>query len=98
MRVKKMNFFRKLSAFHFELYHFIILLVIVVLSQITMPIINNKSTEDLLNRTLDIYRWDTAERLAELTTSSIELLFQRSQAADYGSPSFKATTIEAIDL
>ena len=89
---------KKIKSFHFELYHVIILLVIVILSQIMLSYISVKSIDNVLNKSMDLYRWDTAERLADLTTTSLELLMQPSFNSPKGDTQFLSSTVEALDF
>lgn len=86
------------KLFHFEIYHFFIILIIIVVSQTLIPIINNYNTEKLIGRVMDYYRWDVAERMADQTTSSIELLFQRVLETPNPQIGLEKATIEAIDF
>ncbi len=88
----------KFSLYHFELYHFIVILVIIVLSQILIPIINNRSVDRFLSQTVEFYRWDVAERIADQTTASMELLFQRIHETHNSSGPLRQATIEALDM
>jgi len=86
------------KLFHFEIYHFFIILIIVVVSQTLIPIINNYNTEKLISRVMDYYRWDVAERMADQTTSAMELLFQRVLETPNPQIGLEKATIEAIDF
>jgi len=91
-----MNFFNKIRDYHFEIYHFIILLMIVIVSQVLLSYLNMSSTEDLLNKSMEIYKLETAERQSDFITSSIELFLQK----DIEHPSSSSNigkTIESID-
>lgn len=93
-----MVFKKKFKLYHFELYHFVVILAIIILSQILIPIISNRSVDNFLNRTKDFYRWDVAERIADQTTSSMELLFQRFHEIPNPPVALKHATVEAIDM
>jgi len=80
------------------MYHFIVILLIIILSQILIPIINNRSTDKFLNKITEIYRWDVAERNADQTTASLELLFQRLHEIVNPPQELKLATIEAVDM
>lgn len=89
---------KKFKLFHFELYHFILILLIIILSQILIPIINNRAIDNYLNRTIDLYRWDVAERIADQTTVSLELFFYRLQEMSDPPETLQKATVEAIDM
>lgn len=92
-----MNFFNRIKRYRFEFYHFIILIVIITISQITLSYINTRSTQNLIGKSIDIYRWDTAERIADLTTTSLELLMQSSNFSSYEESDF-SSAVEALDF
>ncbi len=93
-----MKLYHRVRDFHFEIYHFIILIMAIIISQVILAYINVSSTENLLNDTIDIYRLDTTERLAEFTTASIELLIQQNIEAPEENAYSRESTIESIDF
>jgi hypothetical protein len=92
-----MNFLNRVKKYRFEFYHFIILIIIISISQITLSYINTRSTKNLIEKSVDIYRWDTAERIADLTTTSMELLMQSSNFSSKDSINF-SSVVEALDF
>lgn len=92
-----MNFLNRIKKYRFEFYHFIILIVIITISQSTLSYINTRSTQNLIGKSIDIYRWDTAERIADLTTTSLELLMQSSNFSSTNEADF-SSVIEALDF
>lgn len=91
-----MSFFNRIKKYRFEFYHFIILIIIISISQITLSYINTRSTKNLIEKSIEIYRWDTAERIADLTTTSLELLLQSSNFSTDSSN--YSSVIEALDF
>lgn len=89
---------KEFKSYHFQLYHVIILILIVILSQVMLAYINVRSVDNVVNKSMELYRWDTAERLADLATSSLELLLQPTFNASTVTPQFRASTSEAIDF
>ena len=92
-----MNFLNRIKKYRFEFYHFIILIVIISISQITLSYINTRSTKNLIGKSIDTYRWDTAERIADLTTTSLELLMQSSNFSSANEADF-TSVVEALDF
>lgn len=92
-----MSLLNRIKKYRFEFYHFIILIVIISISQITLSYINTRSTQNLIGKSIDIYRWDTAERIADLTTTSLELLMQSSSFSPADESNFPPV-IEALDF
>lgn len=92
-----MSLLNRIKKYRFEFYHFIILIIIIIISQITLSYISNRSTQNLIGKSIDIYRWDTAERIADLTTTSLELLMQSSNISSVNKSDY-APVIEALDF
>ena len=92
-----MSVLNRIKKYRFEFYHFIILIVIISISQITLSYINTRSTQKLIGKSIDIYRWDTAERIADLTTTSLELLMQSSNISSEDAEDF-SSVVEALDF
>jgi len=63
---------------HFEGRHFVILFLAIVGFQVILTVIHNTSTRSLLLKTMEIYRKDFVERVADLTTTSLELLLEQA--------------------
>ncbi len=68
-----MNILKKV---HFELYHITILLIVIILAQVILSYINISSIENVSRKSISIYRWQYAERIADLTTATLELIAQ----------------------
>ncbi|MBK7104769.1 MAG: ATP-binding protein [Ignavibacteriae bacterium] len=92
-----MNLLNRIRKYRFEFYHFIILIIIISISQITLSYINTRSTQNLIGKSVDIYRWDTAERIADLTTTSLELLMQSSSVTSENNLNY-SQIVEALDF
>jgi len=88
-----MNLIKK---FHFELYHITILLIAIILSQVVLSYMDIKSIEDVTQKSTDIYKWQSAERIADLTTSTLELITQAIYLPSINDES-KSSIIESID-
>ncbi len=91
-----MSFFHKLRDYHFEVYHFIILTIIIIVSQVLLSYLNMSSTENLLNKTMENYKLETAERQSDFITSSIELFLQKFVEYPYSQNDI-TQSIESID-
>ncbi|MBU0558853.1 MAG: histidine kinase [Bacteroidetes bacterium] len=92
-----MSYLNRIKKYKFDFYHFIILIVIITISQITLSYINTRTTKNLIGKSIDIYRWDTAERIADLTTTSLELLMQSSNLS-LTAESNSSSVVEALDF
>ncbi|MFA3783274.1 sensor histidine kinase [Melioribacteraceae bacterium 4301-Me] len=89
---------KEFKSYHFQLYHVIILILIVILSQVMLAYINVRSVDNVVNKSIELYRWDTAERLADLATTSLELLLQPTFNSPNATSEFRTSTSEALDF
>jgi hypothetical protein len=68
-----LNKFRK---YRFEFRHVTVLLIALIFFQLLLSIIQKSSLHNFLNETQKWYQQDSAERIANLTTTSLELLLE----------------------
>lgn len=66
----------RFREYHFEFKHLTVLFIVIFAFQLIISIINKISITNFLNTTQEWYQKDSAERLANLTTTSIELLLE----------------------
>ncbi len=78
--MRKTNVSKKLKHYRFEFRHLSILLIILLVFQIAISFIQKNSLHTFLNETQDWYQKDTAERIANLSTISLELLLENINA------------------
>ena len=64
----------KISKYRFEFRHITVLLVILISFQLILSFIQKSSLQSFLEKTQDWYQQDSAERMANLSTTSLELL------------------------
>jgi len=70
----KKNISEKISKYRFEFRHITVLLVILISFQIILSFIQKSSVQSFLEKTQKWYQQDSAERMANLSTTSLELL------------------------
>ncbi len=70
-RIKK-----KISDYRFEIKHIAIFITILIIFQIVLALVQKSIVTDFLFETQEWYKKDSAERVAILTSTSMELLFQ----------------------
>lgn len=70
------NLQNKYSKYRFEIRHLTIFLSVLILFQIIMAFVQKTSLNSFLEETQSWYREYSAERLANITTTSMELLFE----------------------
>ena len=69
----KKNLTERISKYRFEFRHITVLLVILVSFQIILSFIQKSSLQSFLEKTQEWYQQDSAERMANLSTTSLEL-------------------------
>jgi len=69
----------KLSRYQFEIKHIIVIFVILILFQIVLIIFQRSTLDNFLSEAQSWFQKYYAERIALITTSNIELLFERQQ-------------------
>jgi signal transduction histidine kinase len=68
--------FDSLRTYRFELRHLTVLLLVLVAFQLAVSFVHRRSVRDFLDGAQRWYQQDAAERLANLTTTSLELLLE----------------------
>lgn len=66
----------KIKKYHFEFRHLTVLLFILITFQIILSFIQKSSLQNFLHKTQEWYQRDSAERMANLNTTSLELLLE----------------------
>ncbi|GAB4179285.1 MAG: hypothetical protein Kow00108_15260 [Calditrichia bacterium] len=78
MRRKVKNIIKQVRQYHFEFKHLLVIVVVLISFLTLVSFINKTSIQSLLFRTQQWYQQDSAERLANLTATSLELLIETS--------------------
>ena len=76
MKIFQNRYFEKLKNYHFELKHLLVLLVILIFFQVLVSFVHKISLQNFLKETQKWYQRDFAERLANLTATSLELVLE----------------------
>lgn len=92
-----MKLFRKLEDYHIEIQHILVLFIIVMVFQMVLSFINNQSTNQLFRQSMDYYRRDSAERIADLTTTALELLIEEGETQLHETPEEQQAIIQSFD-
>ncbi|HZW38745.1 MAG TPA: ATP-binding protein [Ignavibacteriaceae bacterium] len=74
--MSKKKSLEKLKDYHFEFKHITVLFIILFLFQLMVSFVNKASIKHFLNNTQEWYQKDAAEKLANVTTTSLELLLE----------------------
>ena len=93
-----MGLVKRLQEYRFEVRHFIILFIILASFQVFLSYLHNISSNTLIEQTMDLYRRDSAIRLGNLVTTSLELLLEQSLSNPRNSEESRRNTIEAFDI
>jgi hypothetical protein len=70
------KFLNKISQYKFEIRHITAFFIVLILFQIIVALVQKSSLDDFLSETQTWYRKYSAERLAIITSTSLELLFE----------------------
>ena len=62
---------------HFNLKHVLTLFLVIVVLQTVLSYQHSTNSQALFNRSLDLFRHDSAERIADLTAISLDLLIDQ---------------------
>ncbi len=93
-----MSLIKRIKEHSFEVKHIIVLFVILVIFQVVLIYLNKFSTNNLINKTMNLYKKDSAERIANLTTTSLELLVEQSLLYPTHSEPAKRKIIQAFNI
>lgn len=74
MKTKKV--FEKIREYHFEFKHVTVLFIVLFAFQLIVSFINKAAMRNFLNTTQEWYQKESAEEIANLTTTSIELVLE----------------------
>lgn len=72
----KKKLLSKISQYKFEIRHITAFFIVLILFQIIIALVQKSALDDFLSETQAWYRKYSAERLATLTSTSLELLFE----------------------
>ena len=72
----RIGFLEHLRIHQFNLKHVTVLFLVLLVFQLVVSVLHKTSLSKFLGRTQDWYQQDSAERLANLTTTSLELLLE----------------------
>lgn len=87
----------RFTGYHFEIQHILVLFIVVVVFQTALSFINSKSTHQVFQQAMEYYRRDSAERVADLTTTSLELLIEQARRDHSSLRISRESTIESFD-
>jgi signal transduction histidine kinase len=96
MKSKKNKIIDSITKYRFEFRHLVILFVTLIFFQMVISYIHRVSLRNFLVKTQDWYQQDSAERLANLTATSLELILENTPKNR--SNEIERKTIEAFNI
>ncbi|MCF8243427.1 MAG: ATP-binding protein [Melioribacteraceae bacterium] len=94
----KNNIFETFKKYRFEIRHVTVLFFVLIIFQIILSYIQKNSLQDFLTQTQTWYQEDSAERLANLTSTSLELIIENVSVRDELSPEEVTRTVESLNI
>ncbi len=76
MAEERKNIFEKIKEYHFEFKHVTVLFLILFIFQVAVSFINKASIKNFLTTTQEWYQKESAEEIANLTATSLELVIE----------------------
>jgi hypothetical protein len=92
------KYFEKFKRFHFEFKHLTILFLVLLLFQLIISIVNRSSVTTFLSNTQEWYQKDAAEKIANLTATSLELTIESFDSRREISEEDKARIIQSFNI
>lgn len=92
------SFVNKIKDYHFEWKHLLVLFIVLIFFQIIISFIHKISLDELQNETQDWYKRDSAEKIASLTTTSIELLLETSNVFFNPEIDYQKDMVQAFNI
>lgn len=98
MPFKNFKLVEKIKPYHFELRHVMVLFIILMGFQVLVSLVHKVSLQNFLLRTQKWYLQDAAERLANLTTTSLELVVETTMQQKPLTPEDARKIIQAFNI
>lgn len=96
MKTKK--FTEKIKEYHFEFRHVTVLFIVLFAFQLIVSFINKSAIKRFLNDTQDWYQKESAEEIANLTTTSLELMIESIGSKDERNKDKEDKIVQAFDI
>jgi signal transduction histidine kinase len=98
MKRKVNQIIKHVRRYHFELKHLLVIVVVLISFLTLVSFINKISIQNLLFRTQKWYQQDSAERLANLTATSLELLIETALNVELNTEVERENIIMALNI
>ena len=96
MKTKKLV--DKIKEYHFEFKHVTVLFIILFAFQLIVSFINKAAIKSFLNNTQDWYQKESAEEIANLTTTSLELVLESFGPKEQLQKEKEEKIVQAFDI
>ena len=93
-----MKLYDQFKHYHFEWRHLLVLFIVLILFQLIVSYIHKISVQNILNKTQDWYKQHSVEKIANLTTTSLELLLETSPTSDQQNLETEKTMVQAFNI
>jgi len=93
-----MKILEQIKKYRFELRHLTVLLAILIAFQVILSFIHKASLQKLLEGTQEWYQKDSAERIANFTSTSFELLYETVKSSSNLSDDEVRKVTQAFDI
>ncbi len=94
----KNKLYDNIGKYRFEIRHVTVLFAVLLIFQIMISFVQKSSLENFLNDTQNWYQKDAAERLANLTTTSLELLLENVDSEAKLSRNKRRQLVESFNI
>ncbi len=89
---------KKIKGYQFQWKHLLVLFIVLISFQIVISFIHKISLNELQEETQDWYKRDSAEKIANLTTTSLELLVETSSRIESSSRNKRKEMVQAFNI
>ena len=96
--MSKKRIFEKIKEYHFQFKHLTVIFIVLFAFQVIVSIINKSSIGTFFDSTQNWYQKDSAERLANLTTTAFELLLETINVQENIQKGEQSRIIKAFDI
>ena len=92
------NYIDKVKKYHFEFKHLTVMFIVLLSFQLIVSLINKSSIASFLDNTQKWYQKDAVEKLANLTTTSLELILESIDTQNNLSREDKTRLIQSFNI
>lgn len=96
--MKKQKFLDNLQKYRFEFKHITVLFIVLISFQIILSFIQKRSLQNFLDNTQQWYQQDSAEKIANLNTTSLEMLLENIDVRQIESDYEKRKIIQSFNI